>query len=185
MIGFDDIYTPETFRQKFQTRSGAAAAQVKPRGQYLLIYGLPPKNQYFLLSALKAEHAESVLVPEMRPQLWGTQIVVRELLDRHVPTTVISDNMMGTLFAQGEIGKLCFFYDDLAEAGARGICGSLLAVQLARLHHVPVELFDAAKPIATPLDSDVSTFMGQKICPEGVAIWPVEAEIVPWALLKG
>ena len=35
----------------------------------------------FLLSALKAEQAESVLVPEMRPELWGAQVVARELLE--------------------------------------------------------------------------------------------------------
>ena len=106
---------------------------------------MPPKNQYaFLLSALKAEQAESILVPEMRPQLWGARVVAPALLERAAPTTLISDNMMGTLFAQGEIRKLCFFYDGLAEAGPSGICGSLLTVRLARLHGVPIELFSGA-----------------------------------------
>ena len=77
----------------------------------------------------------------MRPELWGARVVAAELLERNAPTTLISDNMMGTLFAQGEIGKLCFFYDSLAAAGPQGICGSLLAVQLAHVHGVPIELF--------------------------------------------
>jgi methylthioribose-1-phosphate isomerase len=186
LIGFDGLYTPETFRRKYQTEQEETPAEAPINGKYLLIYGVPPKSQYaYLLSALKAEHAESVLVPEMRPQLWGAQVVVPELLDRNVPATLISDNMMGTLFAQGEIRKLCFFYDDLTDAGARGIAGSLLAVRLAGLHGVAVELFDAAKPDAAKLDRDAATFLGNKICPDGVSIRPVESELVPWALLKG
>ena len=150
-----------------------------------MIYGVPPKNQYsFLLSALEAEQAESVLVPEMRPQLWGA-VVARALLERNAPTTLISDNIMGTLFAQGEIRKLCFFYDGLAEAGPTGICGSLLAVQLARLHGVPIELFSGEGQSAPTADKDVATFMGKKICPASVVVRPVEAEVVPWALFKG
>jgi methylthioribose-1-phosphate isomerase len=150
-----------------------------------LIYGVPPQNQYvFLLSALKAEQAKSVLVPEMRPQLWGARTVARELLSRGAPVTLISDNIMGTLFGQGEIAKLCLFYDELTEAGPKGICGSLLAVQLARLHGVPIELFSGAAKNEAGAERDVATFMGKKICPAGVEVKPVDAEVVPWALFK-
>jgi methylthioribose-1-phosphate isomerase len=130
------------------------------------------------------ERAEALLVPEMRPQLWGAQVVARELLARNTPVTLISDNMMGTLFAHGEIAKLYFFYSSLADEGLRGICGSLLAVQLARLHGVPVELFSAAERNAATPDRDTATFLGKSICPANVAIRPVEMEIVPWRLIK-
>ena len=144
-IGFDGLYTPETFRPKYQS----AAAAVDPKGpranaKYILIYGVPPQNQYaFLLSALKAEQAESILVPEMRPELWGAQVVARELFKRRAPTTLISDNIMGTLFAQGEIRKLCLFYENLSAAGPKRDLRFVLAVQLARLHGVPIELLTA------------------------------------------
>jgi methylthioribose-1-phosphate isomerase len=186
LVGFDGLYTPETFRQKYQTSpSDDATAPSEVGAKYLLIYGVPPKNQYaFLLSALKAEQAESVLVPEMRPQLWGAQVIARELLSRNAPVTLISDNIMGTLFAQGEIRKLCLFYDSLTEAGPKGICGSLLAVQLARLHGVPIELFSGEAQGGSAIDKDVSTFLGKKICPAGVLVRPMESEIVPWALFK-
>ena len=187
LVSFDDLYTPATFRHKYQTHaSGDNGAQAKASGKYLLIYGVPPKSQYaFLLSALQAEQAKSVLVPEMRPHLWGAQGVARELLERGAPTTLISDNIMGTLFAQGEIRKLCLFYNSLTEGGPKGICGSLLAVQLARLHGVAIELFSGEAQSDSTADEDVSTFMGKKICPGGVAVRPVEAEVVPWALFKG
>jgi methylthioribose-1-phosphate isomerase len=186
LVGFDDLYTPESFRRKYQGKVEADDNQSDASGKYILLYGVPPKSQYsFLISALKADRAESVLVPEMRPQLWGARVVARDLLERNVPTTLISDNMMGTLFAHGEILKLCLFYGSLGEEGPRGICGSLLAVQLARLHGVPIELFNGDERSDSPLDSDVSTFMGKKICPAGVAIRAVEEEVVPWGLFKG
>ncbi len=185
LIGFDDLYTPETFRQKYQTAESSECETAQVIGKYLLVYGVPPKSQdSFLVSALKAEQAESLLIPEMRPQLWGTQVIAPRLLQRHAPVTLISDNIMGTLFSGGEIRKLCLFYDSLTAEGPSGICGSLLAVQLARLHGVPVELFQSDQRTALPLDQDVATFMGKKICPTGVAVRPLESEVVPWALFK-
>jgi methylthioribose-1-phosphate isomerase len=188
LIGLDDVYTPESFREKFQAKTANAEQAVARDGKYILLYGVPPANQYaFIISALKAEAAESILVPEMRPQLLGAQVVARELLERNAPTTLISDNMIGTLFAHGEIKKLCLFYNDFAEQGPIGICGSLLAVQLAHLHGVAVELFSGApldSSIFLSTDRDASTFMGKPICPAGVTLYPIEAEVVPWALFK-
>jgi methylthioribose-1-phosphate isomerase len=185
LVGFDGLYTPEDFRRKYHGEIKAADVRRPASGKYLLIFGVPPKDQYpFLISAMKAEQAVSVLVPEMRPQLWGARIVAPELLERKASITLISDNMMGTLFAQGEIRKLCLFYTGLTEAGPAGICGTLLAAQLARLHGVPVELFNGEQHMDMTLDRDASTFMGRKICPAGVGIRAVEVEVVRWALLK-
>jgi len=184
-VGLDGLYTAEAFRRQYQVDATVDARVSRANAKYLLLYGVPPPSQYsFLLSALKAERAESLLVPEMRPELWGARVVVAELLKRKAPTTVIADNMMGTLFAQGEIGKLCFFYDSLVAAGAQGICGSLLAVQLARLHGVPIELFSGDCHKESTTDSDVTTFLGEPICPAGVTVRAVGSEVVPWALLK-
>jgi methylthioribose-1-phosphate isomerase len=136
------------------------------------------------LSALKAEQASRLLVPEMRPQMWGVHAVAPALLQHNAPTTLISDNMLGILFAQGEIRKLYLYYTGLDERGPSGICGSLVAVRLARAHGVPIELL-AAEPITrSNIDTDVSTFMGQTICPTGVSIFPVENEVMAWELFK-
>ncbi|MBM4298997.1 MAG: hypothetical protein FJ143_14775, partial [Deltaproteobacteria bacterium] len=184
LIGFDDVYTPDSFARKYAAQAGAESP-TRSGGKYLLIYGVPPVSQYPMLkSALETAQAESLLVPEMRPQLCGARVVARELLDRGAPATLISDNMMGTLFARGEIRKLYLFHDELSEKGPRGICGSLLAAQLARLHAVPIELLDAAPRPTKPIDTDASTFMGRRICPDGVSLRPIEDETVPWALLR-
>jgi methylthioribose-1-phosphate isomerase len=185
LVGFDGVYTPEAFRRKYQGELEVADDRGIAKGKYVLIYGLPRKDRYsFLISALEAEQGGSFLVPEMRPQLWGAQVVTRQLLERKAPSTLISDNMMGTLFAQREIVKLCLFYDRLTEQGPGGICGSLLAVQLARLHGVPVELCSGDRDVAATFDDDVSTFMGRRTCPPGVGIRALQSEVVPWDLLR-
>ncbi|MGH7873973.1 MAG: hypothetical protein ACREQO_17355 [Candidatus Binatia bacterium] len=185
LIGFDDVYTLETFRQKYQKREGSEAPMSKPRNRYLVVYGVPLKNQYaYLASALKAESCASVLVPEMRPALWGAHAIAPGLAKRQIPATLISDNMMGTLFAQGEICKLCLYYKGLTDAGPSGICGSLLAVRLARAHGVPIELFGGESQMEKTVDGDVSTFLGEPICPPGVLVRPVKDEIVSWNLFK-
>ena len=187
LIGFDDLYTPESFRRRYQ-RQTVPASSPSPRqseSKYLLVYGIPPRGQCdYLLSALKAERASRLLVPEMRPQMWGVQAVAPALLEHNAPTTLISDNMMGILFAHGEIRKLYLYYSGLDEQGPSGICGSLLAVRLARSHGVPIELLAAEPVTRSNIDTDVSTFMGHRICPAGVSIFPVESEVMAWELFK-
>jgi methylthioribose-1-phosphate isomerase len=185
LIGFDGVYTPGEFQRKYRGAVAAPATGKSTSSKYLLLYGVPRQSQIAsVISALKTEQTESVLVPEMRPELWGARIVARELLERNVPTTLISDNMMGTLFAQGEICKLYLFYTRTTAEGPEGVCGSLLAAQLARLHRVPVELFDNEHRADSILDSDASTFLGKRICPDGVAVRAADAEVVPWSVLN-
>ncbi len=185
LIGFDGSYTPESFKEKYRPAAHAERAPRKDAPNYLLIYGIPERSSYkHLAHALKGEEAEHVLLPEMRPELWGLHTVAQGLREQNVPFHLISDNMMGTLFAQGTIRKLYFFYTAFAEKGPVGICGSLLAVLLARAHGVSVELLASGPLPAAPLDRDVSTFIGERVAGDGVAICPIEKEIVPWALLK-
>jgi hypothetical protein len=92
--------------------------------------------------------------------------------------------MMGIFFARGEVRKLYLYYSLLNQQGASGICGSLLALGLARAHGVPVELLASDSVQRSSLDSDVSTFMGKNISPSGASIFPLESEIIPWELFK-
>lgn len=186
LIGFDDLFTPERFRQRYLKGSAVASQNGKKTTEkYLLVYGLPRTDSYsFLAHALQAEQAQRILIPEMRPQLWGARVVARELLRRQIPATLISDNMMGTLFAQGQIQQLYLFYSELGAEGPKGICGSLLAARLARAHGVSIELQESEETKELPVDSDVSTFLGRKMIPPTVSIYPIETEVLPWALLK-
>jgi methylthioribose-1-phosphate isomerase len=185
LIGFDRVDTPETFRREHHPVEHQPVCHSEARGRYVLVHGIPAEDGYELLAdAVEAEAAESVAVPEMRPQLWGAQAVAPELLKRRLGATLISDNMMGTLFARGEIRRLCLFYDGVADNGVSAACGSLLAAHLARLHNVPVQWMKGAKPHGVSHDRDVSTFLGTRVCPEGVAVYPAAEEMIPWSLLK-
>ena len=185
LICFDGSYTPESFREKFQAGAAVAQARKKAEPSYLLLYGIPKRSSYAALARLlKTEKCQSFLLPEMRPELWGLHRVAEGLRRENAPAHLISDNMMGTFFAQGAIQRLYLHYVELGANGPVGLCGSLLAAHLARAHRVPVELFGAEAAEASLPDRDVSTFMGERVVPEGVAIYPVEREVIPWSLFK-
>ena len=80
LIGFDDLYTPETFRQKYQMKDARRAATMRsPAGTISVDLRCPPKNQYaFLTQCAESGAGASILVPEMRPQLWGARVVAPE-----------------------------------------------------------------------------------------------------------
>jgi methylthioribose-1-phosphate isomerase len=185
LIGFDGSHTPESFREKYQPEAPVTAGAKKAAPNYLLIYGIPERSGYsFLGHALRGDDAEYILVPEMRPEMWGLNPVVKGLGAENVPLKFISDNMMGTFFAQGVVRRVYLFYSDFAEKGPVGIAGSLYAVLLARAHGVGVKLMAAGPASATPTDRDVATFMGEQVASDGVGIYPVEKEIVPWDFFK-
>ncbi len=182
LIGFDRGYTPEEFRQKY--RPAPVVPKEKKSAGALLLYGAPKRSSYVSLArALKLEKAEHILVPEMRPELTGLAEVAKNLGAQNIPVEIISDNMMGTFFAQGAIRRLYLFCEVGAD-GPAGACGSLLAVLLARAHGVPVELLASEPGVSAPLDRDVSTFMGRRVMADGVGVHPIEKEIVPWALFR-
>jgi methylthioribose-1-phosphate isomerase len=184
-VGFDDVYTPESFRRKYQQQTAAIPQSTRDESKYLLIYGMPTLEQcHYLVSALKAEQASRLLIPEMRPAMWGVHAVAPALLQQNAPTTLISDNMMGIFFARGEIRKLYLYYGRVDQQGVSGICGSLLALGLARAHDVPVELLASDSVKRSTVDSDVSTFMGRSICPTGASIFPLESEVMPLELFE-
>ncbi len=185
LIGFDDVYTPEAFRRKYQQQRAPAPSSKKSLSNYLLVYGIPSLDQCdYLISSLKAEQASGFLIPEMRPHMWGVHAVAPALLEHNLPTTLISDNMIGFFFARGEIRKLYLFYRQLDQQRASGICGSLLALGLARAHGVPVKLLASDLIQRSSVDSDASTFMGKNICPHGASIFSLQSEVIPAELLN-
>lgn len=185
LIGFGGAMAPEAFRERYQKRPPSTEGRSKVRARYLLLYGVPRESHFsYLAQALRMEHCGAVFVPEMRPGLLGLHAVAGELRKRKIPVTLISDNMMGAFFARGQIARLYLFYSGITGEGVEGIPGSLLAVNLACAHRIPVELLAGGGAKAAP-DRDVSTFLGERVSPEGVAIYPIEKELVPWAPFMG
>lgn len=186
MIGFDAAWTPEAFCERHGGDRAPMRARLRERGKYLLVFGVPPNEGYsYLKRALKAERAASILVPEMRPELWGAHVVVPELTKHGLPVTLISDNMIGALFLAGEILKLYLFYDELAPEGPSAICGSGLAALLAQAHGIGVELLQGRTDRPSVPDRNVATLLGRAVLSEGIAIYPVGPETIPWRVLRG
>lgn len=184
LVGFDDVFTLEKFQEKYLKGVSVSIAKNSP-ARYLLVFGVPRKENYdFLIHALRAEEADRILVPEMRPSLDGPRIVARELLRRNAPVTLISDNMIGALFGQDEIRKVYLSYLDLGETGPKAACGSLLVARLSRLHGIQVELQPADENAPSGPDRDVTTFLGEPILPAGASAYPIKEEALPWDLLR-
>lgn len=185
LIGFDAVYTPESFRGKYQPDPLKRQENAVRHARYVLIYGLPSSEQHVILAdALASEGAAGVLVPEMRPGLWGARVVAPALDEQNVPVTLIGDGMMGAFFAAGQICRLFIFYENETDAGPLSLCGSRLAARLARYHGVEVQILRGRNRDGAVLDRDVSTMLGRKVCPEGVHVPQLGAEIVPWSLLR-
>jgi hypothetical protein len=92
--------------------------------------------------------------------------------------------MMGTLFAQDQIKKLLLFHTALTADGPSAYCGGLLAAQLARAHGITIDLQESCNSTPPMSDQDVATFLGAKVIPGGVSIYPLEKEIIPWELCR-
>ena len=184
LIGFDEVFTPAQYRRKYQKLPVEPTRAAQNEKSFVSLYGVPREDNYRrLASVLTAERAQAFLIPEMRPGLWGAQVVAHRLLEGRLPTTIVSDNMMGIFFARGQIRRVLLFGSEVDGSELKGICGLLLAALLARAHNVPIEVLAAAPEMSAPLDRDVTTFLGHRLCPKGVEAYPVGPDIVPRNLI--
>jgi hypothetical protein len=114
----------------------------------LLLWGLPSRQG--IAAVKKKARAEQggvcVLVPEMRPYLLGLTIAKR-LEDEGIKNVYATDNMLGILFYKRKIKEVIFFYKELTDNHAVGICGSLYVCLLAHVHNVPIKPLQGEKMI--------------------------------------
>jgi methylthioribose-1-phosphate isomerase len=185
LIGFEGIFSPDEFRQKYGGETSFETHDQPDKGGYVMTYGVPKglSSSYFA-EILREDKAAAIMVPEMRPELWGARLVARRLVQDRLPVTLIADDMMGTFFAQGKISRLLLFYSEVTEPGIHGACGSLLAARLARAHGVRIQLNPAEQVKERPEDPDVTTFLGERVAPTGVEALRVKEEVMPWDLLR-
>ncbi len=102
-----------------------------------------------------------VFADETRPFLQGSRLTAWELMQDGIPTTVISDNMSGTMMKQGKIGAVVVGADRIAANGdVANKVGTYMVAVLAKEHGIP---FYVAAPFST-VDME---------CPDGSRI-PIE-----------
>jgi methylthioribose-1-phosphate isomerase len=112
-------------------------------------------------SAVESGKRISVIADETRPFLQGARLTAWEMVQEHIPVTLITDNMAGHLMSRGEVDAVIVGTDRVAANGdVANKIGTYMVAVLARRHNIP---FYVACPLST-IDLTI---------PDGAAI-PIE-----------
>lgn len=140
-----------------------------------------------------------VIADETRPVLQGARLTAWELMQDHIPVTLITDNMAGALMRQGKI-QLCVVGADriAANGDVANKIGTYSVAVLARAHAIP---FYVAAPYSTidlttasgddiPIEQrgsrEVTAIHGShSVAPEGVEVFNPAFDITPAHLITG
>ena len=105
-------------------------------------------------SAVEAGKRLHVYADETRPFLQGARLTAWELMQDHIPVTLIADNAAALLMRQGEIDAVIVGADRVAANGdVANKIGTYSVAVLARRHGIP---FYVAAPIST-IDPNTET----------------------------
>ena len=140
-----------------------------------------------------------VIADETRPVLQGARLTAWELMQDHIPVTLITDNMAGSLMKQGRV-QLCVVGADriAANGDVANKIGTYSVAVLARAHNIP---FYVAAPYSTidlntktgddiPIEqrnpSEVTTIHGShSVAPKDVAVYNPAFDVTPAELITG
>jgi methylthioribose-1-phosphate isomerase len=133
-----------------------------------------------------------VYVDETRPLLQGSRLTAWELQQAGIDTTVICDNMAGTLMKSGKITMVLTGADRIAANGdSANKIGTYSLSILAKVHKIPFYIaaptstFDlstkdgASIPIEYRPADEVAKFCGKPITPKGVKIYNPAFDVTP------
>ncbi|RZU40290.1 S-methyl-5-thioribose-1-phosphate isomerase [Edaphobacter modestus] len=134
-------------------------------------------------AAVERGHKIDVYADETRPYLQGARLTAWELLHDNIPTTVLCDNMAGSLMRQGKIHAVIVGADRIAANGdTANKIGTYSVAVLAKEHGIP---FYVAAPLSTidlqtatgddiPIEqrsaTEVTHSNGKQMTPNGAAI---------------
>ena len=132
-------------------------------------------------AAIEAGKAVKVIATETRPLLQGARLTAYELLKDGIPVTLITDNMVGYVMAEGMVDLVIVGADRIVRDGVFNKIGTYSIAILAKEHKIP---FYVAAPIST-LDlgrssddviieerapEEVTHIRSIRIAPEGVDV---------------
>jgi methylthioribose-1-phosphate isomerase len=133
-----------------------------------------------------------VFADETRPFLQGSRLTAWELMKDGIPTTVISDNMAGSMMRQGKIGAVVVGADRIAANGdVANKIGTYSVAVLAKENGIP---FYVAAPISTvdlacatgdliPIEQrnarEITHIAGKQMTPDGVSIENPAFDVTP------
>jgi len=143
-------------------------------------------------SAVESGKRLHVYADETRPFLQGSRLTAWELMKDDIPTTVISDNMAGTLMRQGKIDAVVVGADRIAANGdVANKVGTYTVAILAKEHGLPffvaapfstvdLETPDGSRiPIEQRASSEVTHFAGTQVAPDGVSVENPAFDVTP------
>ena len=133
-----------------------------------------------------------VFAPETRPYLQGARLTAWELMADGIPVTLVTDGMVGSLLAAGDMDAVAVGADRIAANGdSANKIGTYQAAVLAKEHGVPflvaapfssVDLetpTGAEIPIEERGPEEVVEVAGRRIAPEGVPVWNPAFDVTP------
>src|SRR5437773_658286 len=142
--------------------------------------------------AVEAGKRVAVFADETRPFLQGARLTAWELVRDGIETTVITDNMSGSLMRQGRVNFVVVGADRIAANGdTANKIGTYGVAVLAREHQIP---FYVAAPLSTidlntpdgahiPIEErqakEVSHIKGNQLAPDGALIWNPAFDVTP------
>ena len=133
-----------------------------------------------------------VYADETRPVLQGSRLTAWELMKDGISTTVIPDNMAGSLMKQGRIGAIVVGADRIAANGdVANKIGTYTVAVLAKAHRIPfyvaapfstidLDISDGSKiPIEQRDKLEVTHIAGKAIAPEGIGVENQAFDVTP------
>ncbi len=143
-------------------------------------------------SAVEQGHQLHVYADETRPFLQGARLTAWELMHDGIPTTVLCDNMAGSLMRRGKIQAVIVGADRIAANGdVANKIGTYPVAILAKEHGIP--FFVAAPwstidlktpngdaiPIEQRAETEVTHHAGKQLTPHGVGIENPAFDVTP------
>ena len=148
--------------------------------------------------AVEAGKHVTVFADETRPFLPGARLKAWELVRDGIQTTVIADNMAGSLMRQGKVDLVVVGADRIAANGdTANKIGTYSVAVLAREHGIP---FYVAAPLSTidlgtpdgahiPIEErnarEVTHAGGSELVPDGALVWNPAFDVTPHPLIAG
>ena len=134
-----------------------------------------------------------VVAGETRPVLQGSRLTVWELMQDHIPVTLITDNMAGALMRQGQVHLCLVGADRIAANGdVANKIGTYSVAVLANAHGIPFYIAAPCSTIdlATPSGDQIpieqrkpqevtSVFGSRPVAPMGVEVLNPAFDVTP------
>ena len=148
-------------------------------------------------AAVESGKRVAVFADETRPYLQGARLTAWELQQDGIDVTLITDNMSGHFFQQGQFDAVVVGADRIAANGdAANKIGTYTVAVLAHAHNVPfyvaapVSTIDIACPdgAAIPIEersaAEVVDIFGSRVAPEGISVRHPAFDVTPARLIS-